>query len=409
MRRRSFLKRTFSATAPLVLPSGFLRGDEKPSDLPVIVGVGVGGMGGAYLGNLEKTCKVVALADVDLQNHAAKIAAHYAGATTYVDYRKLLEKEKHIDGVVVGTPDHTHAEIVLAALDLGKAVYCAKPLTRTIEEARKVTEKAKEVKVATQMSIQWNAKDAHRLIAEWIADGAIGKVTEVHTWSNRPVWPQAIERPKDTPALPKGLNWDLWLGSAPKRPFHPAYHPFKWRGWIDFGCGALGDMGCHHMDPIFRALKLQKPVSVEAEATKRFKETFPKESTVTYQFPARGENWPAVKLMWYDGNRTPPRPPELEEGRRFGDHFGGTLYIGDKGKILTGGLGDGPRIIPEEKMKAYTQPAKTLKRSPGHYQEWVDAIKGGAKCGADFAYGGPLTETVLMGNDAILKGQAQSS
>ncbi|MEM7386375.1 MAG: Gfo/Idh/MocA family oxidoreductase [Verrucomicrobiota bacterium] len=404
MKRRRFLASGLATVGPMLLPHRLIAGDKKPSETPNIVGIGVGGMGGAYLNNLEKTCKVVALADVDLLNHAAKTVAHYSNAKTYVDYRKLLEKEKSIDGVVVGTPDHTHAEIVLAALDLGKPVYCAKPLTRTIAEARAVTKKAAEANVATQMSIQWNAKEAHRLIAEWIADGAIGQVTEVHTWSNRPVWPQALERPTDTPPIPKGMNWDLWLGPAPKRPFHSAYHPFKWRGWLDFGCGALGDMGCHHMDPIFRALHLKNPISVEAESTPTFTETFPKEATATYQFPAR-DHMPPVKLVWYDGNRKPARPAELEEGRKMSDHYGGTLYVGDRGKILTGGLGDGPRLIPEEKMKNYQRPAKTLERSPGHYEEWAAAIKGGPKCGADFSYGGPLTEAVLLGNEAILKGR----
>ena len=400
MRRRSFLHLGAAAGAPLILPRRVVGGGDEPppSETVNLAGVGIGGMGGAYLDNLSSQ-NVVALADVDSRK-AARVFDHFPKATRYEDFRVLLEKEKHIDGVVIGTPDHTHAVIALAAMDLGKHVYCAKPLTRTIAEARKVTRRAGETSVATQMSIQWNAKESHRVLAEWIAGGAIGDVTEVHTWSNRPIWPQGLHRPKDTPLLPPHLRWDLWLGPAPLRPYHPAYHPFKWRGWWDFGCGALGDMGCHHFDPIFRSLKLTAPVSVVADTSELFRETAPKSATITYEFPARGD-WPPVKVVWYDGGRKPERPDELEEGRKMSDAFGGTLYVGSRGKILTGGLADGVRIIPEEKMKAYTRPKPTLPRSPGHYQEFIHACKGGPPAGADFAYGGPLTEAVLLGNVAI--------
>ena len=400
MERRQFLTRSGLGVAPLILPRHLVAGgpETPPSEKLRIAGIGIGGMGGNYLKNLASQ-DIVALADVD-SKFAEKTLATYPDAKRYTDYRVLLEKEKHIDAVVIGTPDHTHAKIVLAAMDLGKAVYCAKPLTRTIDEVRQVRKRAKETAVATQMSIQWNAKEAHRLLAEWIADGAIGGVKEVHTWSNRPVWPQGMDRPSDTPAVPAHLDWKLWLGPAPARPYHPCYHPFKWRGWWDFGCGALGDMGCHHFDPIFRALDLDTPDSVEAEASDKHVETAPKSSTVRYQFPARGDK-PRVTLVWYDGGREPPRPEELEKDREMSDHFGGTLYIGSKGKILTGGLGDSPRLIPETAMQAYQRPAKTLKRSPGHYEEFILAAKGGEKAGAEFAYGGKLTEMVLLGNEAI--------
>lgn len=402
MKRRQFLSTSLTASAPLLLPSGVrAAGVSSPNAELNLAGIGIGGMGGNYLRNLESE-NIVALCDVD-SKYAAETFARYPKAKRYVDFRVLLETEKAIDGVVVGTPDHTHAVIVLAALQSGKHVYCAKPLTRTVAEARQVAEAAAGAKVATQMSIQWNAKEDHRLIAEWIADGAIGDVREVHTWSNRPIWPQGIERPAETPAIPETLNWDLWLGPAPKRPYHSAYHPFNWRGWWDFGCGALGDMGCHHLDPIFRALQLSAPLTIEAETSDRHPETAPKSSTITYHFPERGER-PPVKLVWYDGGRMPERPEELEPGREMSDQFGGTLYVGSKGKLLTGGLGDGPRLIPESAMQAYRRPERTLQRSPGHYEEFVLACKGGPAAGAAFDYGARLTETALLGNVAIRAG-----
>lgn len=399
MKRRSFLRNTSVMGFPMVLPSHLIRGAQAPSGTLHLAGVGVGGMGANYLRELASE-KIVALADVDSKK-AADTFKTYPQATRYEDFRDLLEKEKHLDGVVIGTPDHTHAVVAMAALDLGKHVYCAKPLTRTLAEARAVTQRAAEVNVATQMSIQWNAKESHRLLAEWIADGAIGQVTEVHTWSNRPIWPQGLERPQETPPVPAHLNWDLWLGPAPERPYHPHYHPFKWRGWWDFGCGALGDMGCHHFDPIYRSLRLTAPTAVEAAAdVKTFAETAPPAATITYHFPER-EGFAPVKVVWYDGGREPARPPELEADRKMSDTFGGTLYLGDRGKILTGGLADGVRLIPETKMRAYQRPQATLKRSPGHYQEFIGACKGGPPAGANFAYGGPLTEAVLLGNVAL--------
>lgn len=398
--RRHFLKSTaLAAAAPLILPGRVL---SEPSQKLNLAGIGIGGMGAGYLRAVSSE-NIVALCDVD-HNFAAKTFAQYPAARRYTDYRKLLEKEKHIDGVVIGTPDHWHAPIALASLQLKKAVYCAKPLTHTVWEARKLTEAAHQAGVATQMSVQANANEEHRLIAEWIAAGLIGKVTEVHTWSNRPVWPQGIKRPTDTPQAPKNLDWNLWLGPAPERPYHPAYHPFKWRGFWDFGCGALGDMGCHHFDPIFRALNLTTPATVEAEGEGINDETAPDKATIIYEFPARGDQ-PPVKIVWYDGGNKPPRPEELEHGRRMDSQYGGTLYIGDKGKILTGGLGESPRIIPESKMKAATLPEKTLTRSPGHYKEWILAAKGGAPAGADFSYGGPVTEAVLLGNVALRAGE----
>jgi predicted dehydrogenase len=300
---------------------------------------------------------------------------------------------------VVATPDHTHALISLTAMAMGKHVYCQKPLTHTVEEAQLMSRAAAKYKVATQMGNQGQASEHTRLIQEYIADGAIGPVREVHVWTDRPMqgafgvyWPQGVDRPEDTPAVPGHLDWDLWLGPAPVRAYHPAYHPFRWRGWWDFGTGALGDIGCHSLDSVFRALKLGYPLSVQASCSRVNDETYPVASIVTYEFGARGD-MPAVMLRWYDGGLKPPRPEELEDGRRMGD--GGALYIGDDGKILDG------RIIPEAIMRAYTPPEKTLPRSIGHYEEWVAACKGGAPAGANFEFAGPLTEVVLLGNIAL--------
>jgi len=292
----------------------------------------------------------------------------------------------------------------MTALKMGKHVYCQKPLTHSIYEARKLTEAARDAKVATQMGIQHHAGQALRLAVEIIRSGAIGRVHEVHLWTERPavLWAQGVERPKDTPPVPATLDWDLWLGPAPYRPYHPAYVPFKWRGWWDFGTGAFGNMGCHVMDTAFWALELgRRSVSVEARTTRLNSETYPAASLIRYEFAALGRLSP-VTVTWYDGGLLPWRPKELEEGRKLPGHGG--LYIGEKGTILAS-LGGGPRLIPESKMKTFERPAPTLPKSPGHYQEWLDACKGGPRPLANFDYSGPLTEMVLLGNVAIRTGK----
>jgi len=312
----------------------------------------------------------------------------------------MLDKEdKNIDAVMVATPDHVHAVASMAAIKRGKHVYCEKPLTHSVYEARMVTEAAREHKVATQMGNQGQAEEPTRLMCEHIWDGAIGPVREVHVWTDRPLnglskvyWPQGVGRPEDTPPVPETLDWDMWLGPAPQRPYHPAYAPFRWRGWWDFGTGALGDIGCHRIDPIWRALKFKAPVSVEASCTLVNNETYPVASMVTYHFGARGD-MPPVKLTWYDGGLRPPRPPELEAGQQMGTN--GILFVGDKGKMLEHVL------IPESLRKEYGKPPKMLERSPGHHQEWIDACKGGKPAGSNFNHAGPLAEAVLLGNVAL--------
>jgi predicted dehydrogenase len=428
--RRKFLGSTAAAaTAFTIVPRHVLGGVgyKAPSEKLNVAGVGVGGMGASNIGKIagieyddekKKYIKIrdgeniVALCDVDTEL-ASGIFNAFPKAKKYTDFRKMLEKQKDIDAVVVATPDHTHAVVAMMAMKLGKHVYCQKPLTRTVYEARMLTETARKQKVATQMGNQGNSGEGVRLIREWIWDGAIGPVHEVHAWTNRPVWPQGIPRPKETPAVPSSLDWDLWLGPAPVRPFHSTYHPFSWRAWWDFGTGALGDMACHILDPVFSALKLKYPDSVEASCStyvaigkmwdkEENTESFPRSSVVHYNFPAR-EGMPAVKLHWYDGGMMPQRPEEFESRRRLPDS--GSIFVGEKGYLLSGTYGESPRIVPESKMREYKRPPKTIERIEGgvegHEQDWVRACKGGKPAGSNFDYSGPMTESVVMGNLAI--------
>jgi predicted dehydrogenase len=335
-----------------------------------------------------------------------KRSGEYRGCTAYSDFRELLEKEKDVDAVVVGTTDNLHATVSVAAMKKGKHVFCQKPMAHTIYEARRVSEVARETGVATQVAVGNQASEDTRLLCEWVWDGAIGPVRQVPNWSSRPFWPQGLDRPKTTDPVPEGLDWNLWLGPAPERPFNRAYLPFVWRGWYEFGCGAFGDMGCYSFDTIFRVLKLGAPTSVEASSTDRYSETYPQACIVHFDFPAR-DDMPPVRLTWYDGGLTPPRPEEMEEGRPMsGEEGEGLLFVGDKGTILCGFNGRRPKLIPEAKMKAYKQPPKTLPRSPGNEREWLDACKGSkAKPGANFEFSGPVTEALLLGTVALRTGQ----
>jgi len=246
---------------------------------------------------------------------------------------------------------------------------------------------------------QGNAGEGVRIMQEWIEDGAIGPVREVHAWTNKPVWPQGIERPTETPPVPAGLDWDLWLGPAPQRPYNPCYLPFKWRGWWDFGSCVIGDMACHVLNNPWRALSLGQPTSVEAYPSRCTTETGPLASIIYFEFPARGQ-MPPVKITWYDGGIMPLRPVELEDSRRMGDNEG-CMFIGDNGKMVCSCYGDSPRIIPEARMKEYKRPAKRIPRSPGHGKEWIDACKGGPKAGSHFEHAALLTEFIQLGNVAI--------
>lgn len=414
--RRKFLNLSAAAASSLMILPRHVLGGKKyvaPSDKLNIAGIGVGGQGGGDLSRMEGE-NIVALCDVDW-DRAARTFKKYPDVPRYRDFRVMLEKRKDIDAVVVGTPDHVHAVATMAALQLGKHVFCEKPLTHTIYEARLLTKTACEAGVATQMGNQGHAMESIRVLCEWIWDGAIGNVTEVHAWTPHPVWPQGIGRPTETPPVPDILSWDLWLGPAPFRPYHPCYVPQKWRGWWDFGTGGLGDMGCHIFDHIVWSLKLGAPTSIEASYSEfvpdkmtwdkpKNIETYPRASIVTYKFPTR-EGFPPLNLMWYDGGLMPSRPEEIPENIKMGDDYGGALYVGDKGMILCGSHGaNSLRIWPEKRMQEYQRPPKTLPRSIGHYQEWIAACKGGEPAASNFDYAGPLTETVLLGNVSIRTG-----
>lgn len=403
LNRRKFI-RNFAATAATIsiVPRHILGGPnfKPPSEKLNIAAIGAGGRAA---GDIEAVSSenIVALCDVDWRR-AGGAFNKYPNAKKYKDYRIMLdEMDKDIDAVVVATPDHIHAFASMAAIKHNKHVYCEKPLTHSVWEARQVTLAARAAGIATQMGNQGQASEETRRVSEFIWSGAIGPVREVHIWTDRAnrglhdaYWPQGIDRPTDTPPVPEGLDWDLWLGPAPTRPYNPVYLPFVWRGWWDFGTGALGDIGCHAFDPVFRAMKFGHPTSVEACSTRSNTETYPLASRVTYEFPARGD-MPPCTLHWYDGGLKPPRPKELEKDRQFGDN--GSLYIGDNATMM------GHTIIPEEKRKAITPPPQSIPRSPGHHQEWIDACKGGKPAGSNFDWAGPMSEVVLLGNVCIRK------
>ena len=410
-----------AGTAFQVVPGSVLglNGATPPSGKLNLAGVGVGGQGGSDLSNMESE-NFVALCDVDW-GHAAGTFKRHPEARKYRDYRKMLDETgASIDAVVVATPDHVHAFASMAALRLGKNVYCEKPLTHSVWEARQVAEMAREKKVTTQMGNQGQASEETRRLCELVWAGIIGPVREAHIWTDRPsqglfreYWPQGVDRPKDTPPVPARLDWDLWVGPAPMRPYNPAYLPFKWRGWWDFGTGALGDIGCHALDPVFRALKLSAPLTVQAASSRVNDETYPLASMVTYQFPARdaqvqannyhvrglegvgagGVEMPPLKLVWYDGGLRPPRPESLPDGVPMGDN--GRLLVGDKGFILV------DSVFPETLRADAAKVPRTIPRSVGHYKEWLEACKSGKHSGGDFDWAGPLAEAVLLGNVAL--------
>jgi predicted dehydrogenase len=404
--RRDFLRTSATAAVANILPRHVLGapGRTPPSGKLNIAGIGVAAQGAADLRAVEAE-NIVALCDVDL-DYAAKTIQRYPQAKVYTDYREMLEKQKDIDAVVIATPDHTHAIISMAAIRAGKHVYCEKPLTHDIHEARMLAQAARESKVTTQMGIQGHSMEGIRLVAEWVAAGVIGQVREVDAWCSLSYYPWGHAswsskwgtRPTDTPPVPPKLNWDLWLGPAPARPFHPAYHPRVWRCWWDFGNGMMGDRGAHTLDPVVTALQLGQPTTIEATSCGLNPETHPLSAIVTFQFPAR-KAMPPVKLTWYEGTR-PPRPEELEDGRQMPKE-GGFILKGSRGKIMGGVYGESPRLIPESKMQSVRRVAKKLPRVQGtHQQEWVHACKTGRKAGACFEYSGPLTEICLLGNIA---------
>jgi predicted dehydrogenase len=465
--RRQFVRNTaLAAAAFTIVPRHVLGGPRHiaPSDRVNVAGVGVGGMGRANMQALS-SMNLVAMCDVDWSYVDARYAdipkqleaankrlteatdakqkdqaqaqikgwqqlqAQLPKTKRYTDYREMLAKQKNIDAVVIATPDHTHALIALAAMDLGKHVYVQKPLAWSVEECRRLAAKAISSKLQTQMGNQGHSSDDARLVNEYIQSGAIGTVTEVHVWTNRPLayWPQGIPRPAPLPAnardLPWNMNgvmtrvagsfgsytppdklaWDLFLGPSRYIDYHPIYHPFNWRGWTDWGVGAIGDMGAHLIDSSFWSLDLDYPTTIETTSTPYNKDTYPMASTTYYEFAAKGAR-PAVKMTWYDGGLTPAKPTEM--GDEELNKGGGVLYIGTKGKLLHDTYGFNPRLLPNSLHESVGKPTETYARvTTSHEMNWIDAIRGTQKTTSPFEYSAKLTEIMLLGVAALNAGK----
>jgi len=416
--RREALTALAAAATFAVVPRHVLggAGQPAPSRKPVLAGIGIGGVGFPQLQGCEQAgFHIAALCDLD-DVYAKKAYDRWPQARRYRDFRELLDAEgDRIDAVYCGTPDHTHAIITLPALRRKKHVCCVKPLTRTIEECRVVVRAAQQAGVATQVTSEPNTSENACRTCELIWGGAIGAVREVHLWSDRSWWPQGMHRPTGADPVPATLDWEAWIGPAPMRPYvaqwpkgHYAlesvktkvgpdavYHPWNFRGWWDFGTGALGDMGCHHVNTPARALKLTYPTRIQASATKVFAETAPLASIVTYDYPAR-EGMPPLRAYWYDGGIRPPSPPGYQGG---GLPTSGELYLGDDGIML------GHRLLTERRRQIADAIPRTLPRRSGTWGEWFEACQGGEPAGCNFDWSGPATEFVLLGNLAIRTGK----
>ena len=414
--RRSFLRRTAVATAALSFPFVSARNVLGANGRLNIAGIGAGGKGAVDVAGCDLE-NIVALCDVDELNAAATFKK-YSSAKRYKDFRVMFDKEKSIDAVTISTPDHMHFPAAMWAMRLKKHVYCQKPLTHTVEEARKLTEAARKYKVATQMGNQGHSDRWLRRNVELVQAGVIGQVREAHCWTDRPIWPQGVNRPMETPPAPGTLDWDAWLGVAPKRPYSPAYVPFKWRGFWDFGTGALGDMGCHVYDMPFWALNLGAPTSVAAQQEGMTKESPPKWSIITYEFPARpGELMkissvsapkyllPPTKFVWYDGGKLPSA--DLIKGRKVATN--GVILVGDKDTLYVPSYWGKGEFVSGAKYEDFSSVAERLPKKDNfdrcHYEEWIAACKGGPNAYSSFDNSGPLTEMVLLGNVALLAGK----
>ena len=401
--RRTFLGGLTTASAATLLPSGLWAAEAKksPNETPDIASVGVGGKGWVDSNGAAAHANIVAFCDVESDQGRKRggfgmAAEKWPKARRYTDWRVMLEKEKNLDGITVSTPDHMHAPVTMTALQRGIACYTQKPLTRTVHESRQVTLAARKAGVATQMGNQNHSGRTYQTLVHLIQAGTIGKIKRAHAWSNRPIWPQGIERPSATSEVPASLAWDLWLGVAPERPFVPnVYHPFKWRGWFDFGAGALGDMGCHIIDPIYWALELDSPTAVSYDGPAPTKETFPKWERIHYEFPGtQYTTGKAIEVTWHDGNKKPdPAQCDLPANTKIPDN--GCIFVGEKGVVVTAhGSRALPKLYPE---KDFTDFNMKVIEATEHYGQWVDAITGKGKPSSNFDYAGPLCETVLLG------------
>ena len=412
MNRRGFLKSAGVGVVGFqVVAGGVLRGAESANSRLNLAGIGIGSRGGSDVGDMAAEGQnIVALCDVD-SSYAAKEFEKYPKAKRFVDYRVMLDRMGDgIDGVVIGTPDHTHAVIAMEAMRRGKHVYCEKPLAHTVREVQAMMKAAREHKVVTQLGNQGHSSGTIRQTCEWVWDGAIGKVTEVHAGCDafKNVYCQIpnLEKAKEQVAVPESLDYDLWIGPVPFRPYSPLWVHWNWRGWMPFGTGTIGDWFCHVMDPAFWALGLTEPVSVEAEVSDydvvKHGLTYPPGTKITYHFPAKGDRG-AVKVIWHDGNTVIPKPAAMD------DHYNppgtGAILFGDKGMIMHGSHGAGAcRIVPDVRRKEYeeggTYEAK-IPRVKNHAWDWLEAIRTGRQAGSNFDFGGPLTLSALLGAIAI--------
>ncbi len=415
--RRAFLA-TATTSAALVAGCATKTNTAKvvprkisPNEKLNIAAIGSGGQGTSDIMDCHKAGEnVIALCDVDWKN-AGKVFGLLPGAKQFKDFRKMFDQiGKDIDAVTVSTPDHFHAYAAFHAMKLGKHVRVQKPLAHTIAEARLLREVAKETGVTTQMGNQGHSGDGVRDMCEMLWDGAIGDLKEVHIWTNRPIWPQGIAAPLEGQAVPDTMDWDTWIGPAPMRPYSPGYAPFKWRGWWDFGCGAVGDMACHIVDPAFWALKLGDAASFTCEVVSQegmTAQTPPNKTVIKYTFPARA-NMPACEFYWYDGKGNLPKRPEgIPADEKLGEGDNGSYFVGSKGVLTTGCYGGESRIVPKEKMLDYKKPAQSIPRVKGefHTGDWIAAIKEGRKeASSHFGYATPLTEVANMGNVALRAG-----
>ena len=403
--RRRFLQSGATAAVGLtVVPSSVLGksfGHTAPSDKLNIAGVGVGGRGFAVLKGMESQ-NIVGLADVDWK-YSKPVFDHYPNAKKYYDYRKMYDElGKSIDAVMVASSDHTHAVITADAITMGKHVYVEKPLTHTVYESRLLTKLAEKHKVATQMGNQGASGKGVRQVVEWIQNGEIGEITKVEAFTDRPIWPQGLPRPTEVDRIPKTLDWDLFIGPAPKRPFNHIYTPWNWRGWWDFGTGALGDMACHILHPVFKGLKLGYPSKIQASSTMLLTDCAPNAEYVTYTFPARDNmpkvGMPEVEVSWYDGGLQPARPAGVPAGKNLNDSGGGVIFHGTKDTLICGSYGVNPWLVSGRVPNApQTQRIVTL----SHEMDWVRACKENAgnrvEGASPFSEAGPFNEMVVLG------------